>query len=202
MALSQRYFIVYINLSKVNLHFQFGKTYLCIFHIMIGKKQSVTLLSVISFTGCVYFIYSVGPINPFIIDDENNSSVDTASKTSASVQPPPITSEMKRFVWRNMNGGLGNQLFEYAAGYSLARKHGIPFMIQLPTDFFDKFDNRTTSYDYRNGEFVLHHFRIQIPSETEYFQQLDLVERMKNESQVFQMNDDAILSQAHTVKQK
>jgi hypothetical protein len=166
---------------------------------MIGKKRSVTIFFVVSFTG--YFIYSVSTLNPFKID-QNSSSVEPSSQDFESVLLPQIRSEMKRFVWRNMNGGLGNQLFEYAAGYSLARKHGIPFMIQLPPDFYDKFTNRTTSYDYRNGEFVLHHFRIQIPSETEYFQQLDLVERMKNESQVFQMNDDAILSQAHTVKQK
>jgi hypothetical protein len=166
----------------------------CLSLKMVGKRLNVVLFSLVSFTG--YFFYSVSP---------RNDAFTVTSKPDNLILQSPLSSaqdlsRVKRFVWRNIIGGLGNQLFEYAAGYSLARKHGIPFMIQLPPHFFHKSANQSTSSNYVNGEFILHHFRIQIPRETEYLEQLNLVQRLNNASQVFPMNDDAILAQVYTVR--
>jgi hypothetical protein len=44
-------------------------------------------------------------------------------------------SNSKLFVWLKPEGGLGNQLFEYACAYSLAKQNGIPLIIEPPPSF-------------------------------------------------------------------
>jgi hypothetical protein len=64
------------------------------------------------------------------------------------------------FVHLSMCGRLGNQLFQYACSYSIAKKLKIPLFLQLPNVFTDERSYRCSV----NFEFNLHRLHVPIPS--------------------------------------
>lgn len=53
-----------------------------------------------------------------------------------------------------LQGGLGNQMFEYAAAYALSRRNNVPFALDM--SFFDVYGNKSWCRSYELSVFALH----------------------------------------------
>jgi hypothetical protein len=91
-------------------------------------------------------------------------------------------SEWESFVHLKTHGRLGNQLFEYACSYSLARKHKIPLFLDVPS---------------ADPDFSLHRLHVPIPSDETRKRFLEKV--LDPSSKVFRSADRNILSGEYPV---
>jgi hypothetical protein len=59
----------------------------------------------------------------------------------------------------NLKGGLGNQMFQYAAGAALAAKHGVPLFVDMHS--LQRNTNETAQFTPRNAELDVFNLKIQ-----------------------------------------
>jgi hypothetical protein len=103
-------------------------------------------------------------------------------------------SELESFVHLSTFGRLGNQLFEYACSYSIARKLKIPLFLDVPTTARDD-----GTYGPADFKFNLHRLHVSIPSDETRKRFMQKV--INSSHEVFRLNDINILTGEYPVSQ-
>jgi hypothetical protein len=129
--------------------------------------------------------------------DINNDEGLSSSSSYSMFDPFEIeagSSGLESFVHLVTVGRFGNQLFEYACSYSIARKLEIPLFLDVATIAGEDGTKRPA-----NSYFNLHGLHVPIPSEETRTRFLEKV--MNSSSKVFQLNDRNILAGEYPVSQ-
>jgi len=103
------------------------------------------------------------------------------------------------FVFLQTFGRLGNQMFEFACGYTLAKKNKIPLLLQLPQSVLEDPNYPNGILNVEDGTFGLHYFKIPYLDKEEY----ERLEAMTQDTSLIQiLMDDDIMSGNYPVSCK
>jgi hypothetical protein len=104
------------------------------------------------------------------------------------------------FVYLKVFGRLGNQLFEYACAYTLARKLGIPLSVWLPPELVNDLTNNNVNLNPYGpySHFALHFFNISFLPREEYDQFMWIVGN--NSRLVYKVTDEDLSSGTYPVR--
>jgi hypothetical protein len=135
--------------------------------------------------------------NTYESRSDTNNDEGLSSSSSSMFDPFEIeagSSGLESFVHLVTVGRLGNQLFEYACSYSIARKLRIPLFLDVGTIAGEDGTKRPA-----DSYFNLHRLHVPIPSDETRTRFLEKV--MNSSSKVFQLNDRNILAGEYPVSQ-
>jgi len=147
------------------------------------KKPFKKSLGLISVTGIIMYIINIESLGFSLLPNFKIKIVDTKGTDHP-------------FVFIKTSGRLGNQMFEYACGYTLAKKNKVPFLLTLPQDIVEdpKYPDGIFNVE---GTFHLHFFKIPLLAKEEY----DRLQTMTEDTSLIQiLIDKDIMSGNYPVR--
>jgi hypothetical protein len=82
----------------------------------------------------------------------------------ASSPESPTIKTAEPFVYLKTFGRLGNQLFQYACAYAIAKKHRMSLFLDAPVNYINTNEPRKTKPNTNLGQFVLYELSVPLPS--------------------------------------
>jgi hypothetical protein len=86
------------------------------------------------------------------------------SPSPSPQESPAIEIAEEPFVYLKTFGRLGNQLFQYACAYTIAKKHRMALFLDAPLNYINVNEPRKTKPNPNLGQFVLHELSVPLPS--------------------------------------
>jgi hypothetical protein len=152
----------------------------------LARRRYQVLITILGLV-TLFKIFSLQPTN-----DQGLSS-----SSSSMLEPFEIgagSSGLESFVHLKTVGRFGNQLFEFACSYSIARKLKIPLFLDVPMTA-----REDGTYGPADFKFNLHRLQLPIPSDET---RKAFMQKVKNSSsKVFRLNDRNILTGDYPVSQ-
>jgi len=107
------------------------------------------------------------------------------------------------FVYLKVFDGLGNQMFQFACAFALAKNNSIPLLIYKPRSFTTG-DLGVPNSRLKHGEFGLHLFQIPLPDYNSNHVKLvsDYITSSAKKSQGNILRDVSLLEENYTVRMK
>jgi len=187
-------------------------------YTFLDRKYFLLILSVTGIISIqlIYFTapVSVSCINLYNLFDSVNNIADSSRSTGDSYNPvqchkcsvdnyesdaldPRNWIPQKPFVYYRAFGGLGNQLFQYACAYTIAKKNKIPLLVYADP----KPGSDVPGFQLNHGDFALHLYGIPLPRYN--YEKTGLIdsyiENANNLSLLQSLSDATILSQSYQV---